>query len=45
MITVTYILGKNSIQGQEEMQDKQILLESLMHIHFANKIECYGGGW
>ena len=31
----SYILGKNSIQGQEEMQDKQILLESLMHIHFC----------
>ena len=29
------ILGKNSIQEQEEMQDKQILLESLMHIHFC----------
>ena len=27
MTTVTYILGKNSIQEQEEMQDKQILLE------------------
>ena len=30
-----FTLGKNSIQEQEEMQDKQILLESLMHIHFC----------